>query len=124
MPGPAQVPQSLWRGDDTPPLVWGFGAVGASEIPHGAEFRLEVTWRVLGPGPAFAGLSADGMITAESPDGGLTVDQSNGTVTWYYTTDQSAGLPLGAVARYTLRCLSGGHTQAWAYGPLRIRGTA
>ncbi|SFT11883.1 hypothetical protein [Methylobacterium sp. yr668] len=124
MSGPAQVPQAIWRGDDTPPLVWGFGAIGASEIPAGAEFRLEITWRVLGPGPAFAGLAADGSITATSPDGGLAVDQPSGTVTWSYTVDQSAGIPLGAVARYALRCLAGGHTQVWVYGPLKVRGAA
>lgn len=124
MPGPARVPKDLWRGDDTPPLVWGFGTADAPGIPEGAQFRLEIAWRWLEPALGLAGGLPPGTITAASPDDGLVVDLAAGTVTWVYTTAQSAGIPLGSHARYQLRCLYEGTTQTWTWGELTPRGVA
>lgn len=115
MAEPARIDRDIYPGDDTPPLVWGFGPADAPEIPTGAAFRLDITWSL--PGWAVPpGISPTGTITASSPTDGLTVDYGAGTVAWAYTTAQSATIPPGAAASYALRCLVDGKTQTWAFG--------
>lgn len=92
MAAPACVEQEIWRGDDTPPLQWGFGPATAPEIPAGAEFRLDVSWTAEAFALAITG-PLTGTITASSPSAGLTVDIPTGTVSWAYTTTQSASIP-------------------------------
>lgn len=120
MAAPACIEQHIWRGDDTPALRWGFGPVSAPEIPAGAEFRLEVSWSVEAFALAVTG-PLSGTIEASSPNAGLTVDLTTGTVSWTYTTEQSASIPRGARASYVLRCLYQGTTQVWVYGRLIVR---
>ncbi len=119
MTSPARVDQEIWRGDNYPPLSWGFGPATAPEIPNGAAFELDVTWNLTAltfalPEPL------TGTITALSPSD-LTVDYTTGTVTWPYTEAQSASIPRGAHAEYVLRCIQGGATQTWAYGRLFLK---
>ncbi|TNC14899.1 hypothetical protein FF100_04810 [Methylobacterium terricola] len=85
----------------------------------GAQFQLDVEWDASAMALAIDG-PLIGTITAASP-AGLTVDVPTGTVTWPYTTTQSASIPRGARASYTLRCVYGGTTQTWAYGRLIVR---
>lgn len=121
MTAPACVEQEIWRGDDTPPLQWGFGPATAPEIPSGAAFRLEIEWTVVGvafstDGPAVGEI----IVTSDQP--ALLIDTTAGTVAWRYTTAQSASIPQGARAWYTLRCLHQLTTQTWAEGRLIVRG--
>lgn len=111
----ARVDQGICQGDDSPPIVWGFGPSDAPEIPDGAQFSLEIAWSV----PAWAvspPATPVGRITASSPDTGLAVDYAAGTVAWTYTAEQSAAIPPGAAADYVLRCRDSGTTRTWAAG--------
>ncbi|MGX7709291.1 hypothetical protein [Methylobacterium sp. Gmos1] len=121
MATPARVDQEIWRGDDTPPLTWGFGPASAPEIPTDAGFRIEIGWTLAGIAFAVDG-PASGEIIATSDQPALAIDLTAGTVAWRYSTDQSASIPSGARAWYVLRCLYQGTTQTWAEGRLIVRG--
>lgn len=119
MASPARVDQEIWRGDNYPPLMWGFGPTTAPEIPAGGSFELAVTWNLTALALALPE-PLTGTITAVSP-AGLTVDIPTGTVRWPYTAEQSASIPRGAHAEYVLRCIQGDAKQVWAYGRLFLR---
>lgn len=111
---------TLRRGDDYPPVQWGFGPEDAPEIPTGANFALEVRWTDIRANRLVAD-DPDAVIEATSnPPNGLAVNYMEGTVTWSYTKDQSAGIPQGAIATYKLRCLYNGTTATWASGRLLL----
>lgn len=103
---PATISFGVWRGDSTPPQTWGFQNADGSLIDlTGSVIVLTI----------MAGGSL--LLSARSDDGtgSLTVSTSTATVTWNYTSVQSASLPTSG-ATYQLHRLINGTTQLWAHG--------
>ena len=104
------IQREIQSGDNSPPLIWGFGPVEAPEIPLGAEFSLDIDWVV----------PTRTTLTFDSPQG-LVIDYALGTVSWNYSVADTNAIPLTGRVGYTLRCIYQGKIVTWAYGPLIIK---
>lgn len=111
---PPRIPRTIWRGDTSPALIWGFGPQSMPEDLSGSTFALEIRWR---SSRLSLGTSPGGYDVTLSGD---AIDQSEGTVTWAYTASQVNQIPRGARATYNLRRVVDQDRQTWAWGPLCV----
>jgi hypothetical protein len=105
------IQREIQYGDNNPPLMWGFGPVDAPEIPAGAEFSLDIDWL----------LPKAETLNYTSPNNGLIVNYTDGTVSWNYSIADTKKIPLVHRVGYTLRIVYNGITRTWAYGPLVVK---
>ncbi len=97
----------LWSGDDDPPHTW--AVLAWDETAGQREYILTVQW----PG--------DGQMIRRSGDGDLLLDAEAGTITWAYSTADSAEIPRGAAAIYELKQVTGAGTRAIFGGSVTVR---
>lgn len=108
---PVRIDRTLWRGDNAPSLGWQFPDDFAVA---GSDYVLAVS------------VGSQGILTADTYSGSLTiVGNVGGRVIWSPTTDQTALIPLGTIAEYTLqRQVSGGEQRTYVYGFINAQGAA
>ncbi|WP_449411110.1 hypothetical protein [Methylobacterium komagatae] len=98
---------AVWQGDNTPPQAWSFGPPNAPWDLTGSVMTLTLTGL----------LSPTTIVTLRSDtgDGNLVVDTTAQTLTWNYTSAQSAAIPPSG-ATYQIHRLINGTSQLWLHG--------